>query len=169
MSTLLPTVQQVDELPATQTRRVPAEYIDENGHMNIGRYLEVGGMALWDRCKSDLGMREDYISTRGLSTFTAEHHLTYYAEALEGEELSAHVRFIERSDKVLHAMTLIVNRTRQQLACTVEATLVHMDMVCRAPVAFPDDIAALVDAALKADDLGWPAPVCGSMGVRRRP
>ncbi|MRK00281.1 thioesterase [Aeromicrobium sp. S22] len=168
MSLSLPTYDQVLELPAQVDRVVPQEFIDVNGHMNIGRYLEIGGSALWLRCQEDLAMTDDYISSRAMSTFTAEHHLTYYAEILEGEEVSAHVRLVERSDKVLHTVTLIANRTRGQLACVLEATLVHMDMSTRRPTPFPDDVAELIDAGLKSDDLPWLPPLCGAMGVRRR-
>ena len=167
MSIPLPTYDQVLELPSSFDISVPTDYIDTNGHMNIGRYLEVGGTGLWRRCQRELGMPEGYIEARGLSTFTAEHHLTYHSEMLEGEVLSVHVRLVARSDKVLHALSLIVNQTQRRLACTVEATLVHMDMTARRPAAFPDDVAALIDVALKADDVEWPAPVCGAMGVRR--
>lgn len=168
MSPSLPTYDQVLELPAQVERVVPEEFIDLNGHMNIGRYLELGGTALWQRCQDDLGMSEDYIGSRGLSTFTAEHHLTYLTEILEDEEVSAHVRLVERSDKVLHAVALVVNRTQRRLACVLEATLVHMDMSTRRPTPFPDDVAALIDAGLSKDELSWPAPLCGAMGVRRR-
>ncbi|MCW2786193.1 MAG: 3-hydroxybutyryl-CoA dehydratase [Marmoricola sp.] len=164
-----PTHDQVLELAAQDHRVVPLEYIDENGHMNIGRYFEVGGHAIWQRCLGDLGMGENYLPDRGMSTFTAEHHLRYFAEILEGETLSVHVRLIERSDKVLHGTALILNRSRRQLSCTMEFTIVHIDMSARRPVPFPDDIAMLIDDAFKADDLAWPAPVSGSMGVRRRP
>lgn len=167
MSTSLPTLDQVLQLPAQVDRAVPPEFIDENGHMNIGRYLELGGSALWLRCQTDLGMPEDYITSRGLSTFTAEHHLRYHQELLEGERVSAHTRLVARSGRVLHAVVLILNRSRGGLACTMEATLVHMDMTARRPAPFPDDVAGLVDAGLKADDLAWPAPLSGSMGVRR--
>nr|MCW2728017.1 3-hydroxybutyryl-CoA dehydratase [Aeromicrobium sp.] len=166
MSIPLPTFEQVLELPAQIDRVVPPEYIDLNGHMNIGHYLLLGAEGLWLRC-TDLEMGDTYIPERGLSNFTAEHHIRYFAEVLEGERVSTHVRLLDRSDKVLHAIALIVNRSRQQLACTVEVTLVHMDMASRRSTSFPDDIAPLVDAAIKADDLGWPAPVCGSMGARR--
>ncbi|MET0766818.1 MAG: thioesterase family protein [Aeromicrobium sp.] len=168
MSISLPTYQQVVELPAQIERVVPPEFIDENGHMNIGRYFQLGGEALWTRCVGDLGMDDDYISDRGMSTFTAEHHIQYFSELLEGDAVSSRVRLLARSDKVLHALTMIVDETRHRLACVVETTIVHIDMTTRRPVAFPDDIAALVDTALKADDLDWPAPVCGSMGIRRR-
>lgn len=165
---ILPTYAEVDELPRHLELAVPPEFIDANGHVNIGRYLELGGKALWHRCKTELGMPADYIDRRGLSTFTAEHHLTYHAELLEGHDVSVRVRLLERSSKVLHAVALVVDETNRRLACTMEATLVHMDMTQRRPVDFPDDVAALIDVGLATDDLSWPAPVSGSMGVKRR-
>jgi acyl-CoA thioester hydrolase len=164
----LPTYAQVVELPAQITRSVPPEFIDENGHMNIGRYLELGGHALWQRFQHDLGMDESYIPERGMSTFTAEHHLQYFSELLEGEDVSVRVRLLERSDKILHTVALVVNESQQRIACAVETIVVHIDMSRRRPTPFPDDVAALLDAALRTDDLAWPAPVCGAMGVRRR-
>ena len=167
MSTSTPTYAQVTQLPAQIERVVPPEFIDQNGHMNIGRYLELGAVALWERCKDDLGMSAGYVRDRGLSNFTAEHHLLYVAEILEGEQVGVHVRLVERSDKALHSVSLIVNQTRQQLACVMETTLIHIDLGTRRPVPFPDDVAPLIDAGLKADNLDWPAPLSGSMGVRR--
>lgn len=155
------------ELPAQLEQTIPAEFIDENGHMNIGRYLELGGSGVWQRCQSDLGLGTDYLETRGLSTFTAEHHLTYLSEMLEGEQVSVHIRLIERTDKALHAISLIVNQSQQRLACVMETMVIHIDMGPRRPAPFPDDIVVLLDAGLKSDDLGWPAPLTGSIGVRR--
>ncbi|MET0927960.1 MAG: thioesterase family protein [Aeromicrobium sp.] len=168
MSTTPPSYDQVVELPAQISQSVPAEFIDDNGHMNIGRYLQLGGQALWKRSLADLGMGASYIHDRGMSTFTAEHHLQYFSELLEGNDLSVRVRLLERSDRVFHAVSLVVDETQRRLACVVETTIVHIDMTTRRPTAFPDDIATLLDVALKADALDWSAPVCGAMGVRRR-
>ncbi len=136
--------------------------------MNIGRYLEVASHALWDTTGA-IGMGQTYIDDRGLSTFTAEHHLTYLGELLEGEEFSTHVRLLERSDKVVHSITVVVDRHRERVAFTCEATLVHVDMATRRPADLPDDIAAGLDRLItEHNDVSWPAPVSGAMGVRRR-
>lgn len=168
MSTPLPTYEQILELPAQVTREVPPEYIDQNGHMNIGRYLDLGGEAMWLRCEQDLGMGTDYILERGMSTFTAEHHLRYLSELREGDQVSVHTLLIAASAKITHCMSLIVDRTHERLACIMEIILVHMDMTTRRPTPFPGDVAELVAAGIKADDLGWPVPLSGSMGIRKR-
>lgn len=164
---IIPAVDQIDEIPAATEQKVPQEYIDENNHMNIQHYLVLGATALGTRC-DELGLGQDYIDSRRLTVFTAEHHLRYYSELLLGQELSVHVRMLERSSKVIHAMSFLVNRSDNLLACTLEVTLVHVGMDTRRPVDFPEDIADRVDAAIKdQSQLPWPAPVCGVMGVRR--
>jgi acyl-CoA thioester hydrolase len=146
---------------------VPEEFIDANGHMNIGRYLEVASRGLWESTKA-AGFDANYISERNVSTFTAEHHLRYLSELRLGDELSVHPRLLQRSDKVFHSITFVVDQTRKVLAATCEAVLIHVDMASRRPAAFPADIAAGLDTLLAAHDVAWPAPVCGAMGVSRR-
>ncbi|MGZ5414243.1 MAG: hypothetical protein ACXWDC_04035, partial [Aeromicrobium sp.] len=66
------------------------------------------------------------------------------------------------------AMSFLVSRSDNLLACTLEVILVHVGMDTRRPVDFPEDIADRIDAAIKdQSQLSWPAPVCGVMGVRR--
>jgi acyl-CoA thioester hydrolase len=164
----LPTYDQVLELPAVIKRSVPQEYLDENDHMNIGRYLEVASYALWESTAT-IGMGPAYIEERNLSSFTAEHHLRYFSELRLGEDFSAHVRLIERSDKVLHSITFLLDRSRQALSFTCEATLLHIDMSTRRPTPYPDDIATGLDQLIAEHAaVTWPAPVSGAMGVRRR-
>lgn len=160
-----PTYAQVLELPTVLTRTVPEDFIDPNGHMNIGRYLEVASYGLWESTKA-AGMGEDYIGERNLSNFTAEHHLRYLSELRLGDKLSVHTRVLRRSDKAVHAITFVLDTTRQALAATCEAILVHVDMGSRRSVPYPSDVAAGLDVLLAAHELAWPAPVCGAMGVR---
>ena len=164
----LPTVEQVSELPTVTEMSVPEEFLDENHHMNITHYLSLGARGIGSRC-DDMGLGQSYIDDRRLTIFTAEHHIRYFAELRLGQDLSVHVRFLERSAKALHAMAFLVNRSTDVLACTLEVSLVHVGMDTRRPADFPDDIALRIDEAIKADDsYSWPAPVCGVMGVRRR-
>lgn len=163
----IPTLEQVSEIPTTTELSVPQEFLDENLHMNISHYLTLGARGVGARC-DDMGLGRSYIDDRRLTIFTAEHHIRYFAELRLGQDLSVHVRFLERSAKALHAMAFLVNRSTDSLACTLEVALVHVGMDSRRPEDFPEDIAVRIDEAIKADDYSWPAPVCGVMGVRRR-
>lgn len=164
----LPTFEQVSEIPAALKQEIPPEYLDENQHMNIQRYFELCARAVGDLFTA-AGVDDDYPQQRGLGVFTAEQHLRYFAEVRLGDEVSVHVRPLERSAKALHAMAFLVNSSTKQLAFTFEVTTIHVDMGTRRPTDFPDDIAANFDAGLSSiAHLDWPAPVCGVMGVRRR-
>jgi len=162
----LPTYEQLAALPATLRQVVPPEFIDQNGHMNIQHYLVLGayGVAgLYD----ELGMANDYIGRRGLSTFTAEHHLRYVAEIHEGADVTVRVLVVDRGAKAFHVLSLIVDETRARLACVMETALVHMDMSTRRPTPFPDDVAALIDEVAERDRPDWELPLGGAIGVRR--
>lgn len=162
-----PSLEQVFELPSVTEMLVPEEFLDENMHMNISHYLTLCARGIFARCV-EMGLGQDYIDDRRLTTFTAEHHIRYFAELRLGQELSVHTRLLDRSDKVLHAMVFLVNRSANALACTFEVTLVHVGMDTRTAESFPTDIADRIDLALKDDDYSWPAPVCGVMGIRRK-
>ena len=163
----LPTYDQIVQLPAADEQVVPPEFIDENGHMNIRHYFDAASFALWRVCIA-AGMDESYNAERGLSLFTVEQHLRYFSEMRVGERFAAHGRLLERSGKVIHGMAFVVSPSSRSLACTFEATYVHVNMTTRRSVEIPADMATSIDAEIaRGDELGWAAPVCGAMGVHR--
>lgn len=165
--TSIPTYEQVAALPTVHEHVVGPEHLDENRHMNIGHYFAFGGQAFWTRHQRDLGMPDAYITERGLTTFTAEQHLRYLGESVEGDRIGVSVVVVDRAPKVLHAAALMTNHTRRELSCVMEAVTVHVDFATRRPVPFPDDVAALLDAAVESDRPDWPLPLSGGLGVRR--
>lgn len=163
----LPAYEQVLEVPVITRRSVVAEHLDQNLHVNVRVYLDLAIEALGEVVTA-AGLGEEYIEQRRLTLFTAEHHLRYVAELRLGDEISVHVRFLERSDKALHAMAFVLNRSARRLACILEATVIHVGMDTRRPENFPDDIGASLDRLIEAHAAPWPAPTCGVMGIRQR-
>ncbi|WP_342661505.1 hypothetical protein Rruber_05293 (plasmid) [Rhodococcus ruber] len=165
----LPTYDQVVRLPREfGPLVVPPEFKDANGHMNIRHYLDLGAEAI-DTAFRRIGLTDDYRATRQQSFFTAEHHLKYYTEVHVGHQISAYFRIVERSDKIIHGMALLVDDTTETLANTLEVVAPHVDLTTRRVVAFASDIAEAVDRELAVTEpVGWPAPVCGVMGIRAR-
>ena len=136
--------------------------------MNVRHYLELCAAGTSILCYDQVGINDAYRAERRMGVFTAEHHLSYFSELHEGEGLSVHVRVLERSDKVVHMVGLLVDDTHDLLAHTLEVTLVHVDMDTRKAIAFPEEIAKAFDQEIAVSDaLAWDAPVCGAMGVRR--
>ena len=163
----LPTYEQIVQLPAAFDRTVPDEFIDENGHMNIGDYFRLCSHALW-KATITAGLGDTYIQEHDQSMFTVEQHMRYYGELRLGDRFTVHTRLLGRSARALHGMSFVVDQEKQALACTQEATLVHVSMSTRSSVDLPAEISDALDAQISAGDaLGWAAPVCGAMGVRR--
>jgi acyl-CoA thioester hydrolase len=169
---MLPTTQppsydEVLALPPVREDRVSPDFIDENGHMNVRHYLDYGARGA-DRICRDVGIDDDYRATRRMGLFTAEHHIRYYRELHEGDPLSVHTLFLERSSRAGHMMSLILDRRRQVLACTVEIAVVHVDLDSRRSVPYPDDVATGIDGWIaRAQDVPWPMPLSGAIGLRR--
>ncbi|MEV3964408.1 thioesterase family protein [Nocardia sp. NPDC050193] len=163
----IPTAQQIREIPPALSAAVTGREIDDNGHMNVVHYLDLGSQAA-DVLMRELGVDENYRRERRLGVFTAEHHLVYYSELREGDPFSVHVQVLERSDKAMHLMTFLVDDKSDKLSNTLEIMLVHVDLALRRASPLPDDLAAALDRRIAASRaLSWPAPTCGSLRIRR--
>lgn len=143
------------------------DFIDVNGHMNIRHYLDYGAQSADVICR-DIGIDDDYRSQRRMGVFTAEHHIRYFSEMHRDDEFSVHSLWVDRSDKTGHVVALILDRTNDVLACTVEIVLVHVGMDTRRPLPFPADVAEGADRWIAAArSVTWTVPLSGSMGIRR--
>ncbi len=162
-----PGFDEVVQLPQALQREVPPEYLDANDHMNVQYYLVLGSLGLELRF-GQLGLGVHNIPELGQTQFVAEHHLRYHAELRAGTPISVHTRLLDRSDRALHAMAFLLDRTNNRLAFTMELVAVQVDVATRRATAFPPRVEESIDRALAEDAaLGWPAPVSGVMGIRR--
>jgi acyl-CoA thioester hydrolase len=163
---VLPTFEEISQLPIEFEAAVGPEHIDANGHMNIRHYLEFNARGTW-RIVEGIGINDGYRSGRALGLFTAEHHLRYYSELRDGELFSVHVRVLGRSERAVHLMAFLLDRARRRLANTLEVVAVHVDLTTRASAPIPADISGRIDRQIeRSDELSWPSPTCGVMGVR---
>ena len=159
----MPTVECVRDLPAVLTMTVPADWQDHNGHVNVQHYLSVFDRAGWPLLKL-IGIGPGYFRDERQGLFDLEHHIWYLAEMHVGDEISAHGRFLKRSDKRLHGLMFLVNVTRGRLASVLEYVSTGADLVSRRSAALPDAVKLRLDELIVAHDaLGWPAPRCGVM------
>lgn len=159
-----PSLDQIRTLPREGGGTVPPEWIDQNGHMNILRYVEQASWAVW-RGLGRFGAGEDYIAERGLSFFTVGQHIDYLGELREGEELAIHVGYVEQSDKALRGVAYVVDLARDRLACVFEATYVHVSMETRRAASVPEDVAAAL--AVQVAGCAWLAPYATGLSLQR--
>ncbi|QNL93775.1 thioesterase family protein [Aeromicrobium senzhongii] len=150
-----PSWTQIAQLPTPHRHTVDASHIDHNGHMNVVHHFtaQVAGVR---EALAAVGVTEDYVATRRLGTFAAEHHLSYLGELRLGDRYSVRTRFLGRRDKVAHLAAFLTNDTAEQLANVLEVISVHVDLGTRRATAFPADVGAQIDAAIESGDaLGW--------------
>lgn len=160
----LPSIDQVRSLPAYFEMTVPEDFIDENGHMNITKYFDLGAWAPWKRL-GELGMGEDYIERRQQSFFTVEHHIRYLGELRLGEPLSVRTAIVERTHKAVHGISFVVDESRDKIACVMEISYVHVSMESRRSAPIPDDVAAGIDGEIA--QRGWALEAATGLTLRR--
>jgi acyl-CoA thioester hydrolase len=165
MARVMPSVSDVQQLPAQLVQRVPPEWQDRNGHVNVLHYLDLYDRASWPLLAS-LGVDERYFSERRRGLFDLEHHVWYLSELHVGEEVGVHLRFMARNAKRLHGAMFIVNRSRGVLASAFEYLSTGADLDTRRTAPIPDDFASALDRVIAEHRvLPWDAPTCGSIRI----
>lgn len=125
------------------TTRVPAGWIDYNGHMNESRYLQVFCDAS-DALLHYIGAGLDYVAS-GRSYYTAETHIMHLGECKVGTPLAVDTQILSSDEKRLHLLHSIVNTDTDATLATAEQMFLHVDM--KAQKASPADPAVLAKLA----------------------
>lgn len=165
--TRYPTAQEIDELPAVAEYEIPQEFQDGNGHVNVRHHYNLhmqGSEAGFEALKFD----DDYRQATGHSIFSVEHHVFFHSEVLVAAKVSIHLRLLGRSEKILHAQSILFNRTTQKVASTAEYIEAHVDLTTRRATPFGPSAARVLDEVIAAhQQLGWRLPLAQPMAPRR--
>jgi len=128
---------------------VQPEFIDANGHMNVGYYTLLFDKAL-DLPWSRLGIYSQQLLESGMSSFTLESHLTYQRELKLGDPLQFKFLLLDYDLKRVHYFLQMYHATQKYLAATCEQISICMDMKVRRSAPWSKtalgDIAALHEA-----------------------
>jgi acyl-CoA thioester hydrolase len=152
-----PRVAEAETAPFDAYRDVArAEWIDHNGHMNMGYYLVVFDFATdaWFRY---LGLDETYRRQHRATTFCLEAHVSYHREVREGDGLRFTTHLLGYDAKRLHYVHQMYHAADGYLAATNELMSLHVSTETRrgAPMA-PAVLARL--ARVRAAHAAVPAP-----------
>ena len=147
---------------------VPPEYIDPNGHMNVGYYSVLFDKAL-DLPFAALGLGFAGIKASGRSTFSLETHVTYQREVREGDPLDFTFRLLDVDHKRMHYFMTMLHARERWLAATSEAIAICIDMATRRSTTWPDDQLVRLEAVHRAHlQRPRPAEVGRTIGIRRK-
>ena len=161
-----PTYEQLVTLPAYAEQPVPMAFEDRNGHLNVRHYVGIASEGL-DESLVEVGIPQMWPLTHQQACFTAEHHVTYLNELQTGDQMSARVRLLGRSERAAHALVYLLDETEQAVSCVVEEIFLHIDLETRRTAPWPHDVAEKMDARIAEHAaLPFPADTSGALALR---
>lgn len=144
------------------------EYLDRNGHMNVGYYSVLFDQAL-DRPWELLGLGYDNIAINGHSSFALESHVTYQRELRLGDALDFTFQVIDMDAKRIHYFMTMLHRRERWLAATLESISMCINMTTRRSAAWPEDPLARLSSVFEVHRLRTrPSEVGRTVGIRRK-
>ena len=139
---------------------VRPEWIDHNGHMNMGYYLVVFDFAT-DEFFRWVGLGEAHRQARGITTFCLEAHVTYHREVRSGDPLRFTTLLLGHDAKRLHYIHAMYHATEGYLAATNELMSLHVDLATRRGAPMHATVLARVAAIQAAHDTVERPPQAG--------
>jgi len=112
------------------------EWIDWNGHMNVGFYVVAFDKATDTLCQQ-LGVGWEYTRDRIGMTFVLEAHVTYDREVKEGDPLRITTQILDHDAKRVHYIHEMYHATEGYLASTNELMLMNIDYATRRSAPWP--------------------------------
>ena len=148
---------------------VRPEWIDDNGHFNMGYYVVVFDYAT-DAWLDYLGLSESGKAQMGVTTFSLESHVNYLRELHEGAPLRFTTRLLGFDTKRIHYFHEMYHATEGYLAATNELMSLHVGQATRRgePMA-PELLARLGDVLSQHLMLPVPPQVGRRIGLDERP
>ncbi len=128
---------------------VRPEWIDYNGHMNVGYYQVVFDFAA-DVFFDFLGLTQAFRKQHGSTTFALEAHANFLREVKEGAPLRFEARLIDFDAKRIHFYQEMFHATEGYLAASQESLSSHVSMATRRTSPMPAEMLerlALIKAA----------------------
>jgi acyl-CoA thioester hydrolase len=109
---------------------VRPDWIDHNGHMNMGYYLVVFDYAT-DAFFAWIGLDAEHRRRHHVTTFCLEAHVTYHREVRDGDPLRFTTLLLGHDAKRLHYIHAMYHATEGYLAATNELMSLHVLLATR--------------------------------------
>jgi len=149
-------------------QKVPAEWIDYNGHMNVAYYVMAIDQALDRFLENELGIGEAHAARVRQGPYALQSNVQYLGELLEGAVFSVVIRLIDCDAKRIHLFIELIAETGD-LAATCEQMLMNVDLETRRSSPYPDWAQTRMQAMLaEHSKLEMPAQLGASIGIRRK-
>ncbi len=120
---------------------VRPEWIDANGHLNMGYYVVAFDRAT-DAWLDHIGLTASERERSGVTTFTLESHVNYLREVREAAPLRFTTRLIAFDSKRIHYFHEMHHATEGFLAATNELMSLHVNLAKRRAAPMAADVLA---------------------------
>lgn len=117
--------------------KVKSEWIDYNGHMNVGYYGVAFDLALEEMVGDHLGIGEVYVNTAGAGPYMIQSHLQFLREMLEGDAFYFHFRLLDHDRKRLHYFGEMYAEKDGVLCATQEGIIINVSQTTGRGADFP--------------------------------
>jgi acyl-CoA thioester hydrolase len=148
---------------------VRPEWIDHNGHMNMGYYLVVFDLAT-DEFMRWVGLDAAHRRAQQVTTFCLEAHVTYHREVRAGDPLRFTTQLLAHDAKRLHYFHAMYHATDGYLAATNELMSLHVALETRRGATMASDVIERLGEIQRAHDEMPAPPQAGRViGLTSRP
>jgi acyl-CoA thioester hydrolase len=145
---------------------VRSEWIDRNGHMNMGYYVVVFDFAT-DAWLDYIGLDTGHRRSRKIATFTLESHVTYAHEVRGGDALRFATRLLDFDAKRIHYFHEMYHAREGYLAATNELMSLHVSQETRRSATMaPEILERLAEIGRAHGGLPTPPQVGRAMGLK---
>ncbi|MDA0276100.1 MAG: thioesterase family protein [Proteobacteria bacterium] len=121
---------------ASASAVVRPEWIDYNGHMNVGYYHVVFDLAA-EAFFEFLGFTPDFRRSHDATTFALESHLNFLREVKEGDALRFEARLLDHDAKRIHFYQEMFHATEGYLAASCESLSANVSQAERRTAPMP--------------------------------
>jgi acyl-CoA thioester hydrolase len=153
----------------TYRHKVQPDWIDHNGHMNMGYYLVVFDFAT-DDLFDFVGLTREHRERENVTTFSLEGHITYQREVLLDAPLRFTTRLLDFDAKRVHYIHEMYHADEGFLAATNELMSLHVSEETRRAAPMTQAILERLAAVKAAHGELPPSPHVGRIiGLKAKP
>jgi len=155
------------ELFTTYTDVKP-EWIDYNGHMNMGYYLVAFDHIATDRFYDSMNVGVAHKQALGKTTFTLGANIDFIRELMAGDRLRVTSQLADYDHKRLHYIHCMYHAEEGYLAATNECLGMYIDLSTRRSVSFSaEQLARFQQELERGQQSPLPTEFARKLGIRR--
>jgi acyl-CoA thioester hydrolase len=148
---------------------VRADWIDHNGHLNMGYYVVVFDLAT-DAWLDFIGLDLEYKASHEVTTFSLESHVLYLREVGEDDALRFTTQLIDFDEKRIHYFHRMYHAQEDYVAATNELMSLHVSQKTRRAASMAPEILERLSEILRSHrELPMPPQVGRVIGLKAGP